>query len=224
MRISTSAKVQNSCCLFITRSRLKSRRKILGAFWKVTSFIFNFIDRELSKLGFSDWWRVWTAVTSCLSLVALGMTMTRNRMPSLSPLQAGLRTPSGQEGYTKENEITVLNFDKSKQVVCEICLEKHKKARHSDDDTCFYCSEWRTLICCMFYFLRQKNKVGSACKFSFVTRDSVRLESTEAFGSRPVEVIFGFEKDAISVLHSEHFFRVGTIIIILNITFYLPIY
>ena len=181
MTISTSAKVQNSCCLFITRSRLKSRRKILGAFWKVTSFIFNFIDRELSKLGFSDWWRVWTAVTSCLSLVALGMTTTRSRMPSLSPLQAGLRTPSGEEGYTKENEITVLNFDKSKQVVCEICsltlksmkcLEKHKKARHSDDDTCFYCSEWRTLICCMFYFLRQKNKVGSACKFSFVTRDS----------------------------------------------------
>ena len=94
-------------------------------------------------------------------------------MPSLSPLQAGLRTPSGQEGYTKENEITVLNFDKSKQVVCEICLEKHKKARHSDDDTCFYCSECGTLIRCMFYFLRQKNKVGSACKFSFVTRDSV---------------------------------------------------
>ena len=172
--LSTSAKVQNSCCLFITRSRLKSRRKILGAFWKVTSFIFNFIDRELSKLGFSDWWRVSTAVTSCLSLVALGMTTTRSRMPSLSPLQAGLRTPSGQEGYTKENEITVLNFDKSKQVVCEICLEKHKKARHSDDDTCFYCSECGTLIRCMFYFLRQKNKVGSACKFSFVTRDSVQ--------------------------------------------------
>ena len=43
-------------------------------------------------------------------------------MPSLSPLQAGLRTPSGQEGYTKENEITVLNFDKSKQVVCEISM------------------------------------------------------------------------------------------------------
>ena len=51
------------------------------------------------------------------------------------------RAPSGEEGYTKENEITVINFDKSKQVVCEICLEKHKKARHSDDDTCFYCSE-----------------------------------------------------------------------------------
>ena len=24
------------------------------------------------------------------------------------------RTPSGEEGYTKENEITVINFDKSK--------------------------------------------------------------------------------------------------------------
>ena len=60
-------------------------------------------------------------MTSCLSLVALGMTMTRSRMPSLSPLQAGLRIPSGEEGYTKVNEITVLNFDKSKQVVCEIC-------------------------------------------------------------------------------------------------------
>ena len=42
-------------------------------------------------------------------------------MPSSSLLQAGLRTPSGEEGYTKENEITVLNFVKSKQVVCEIC-------------------------------------------------------------------------------------------------------
>ena len=51
--LSTSTKVQNSCCLFITRSRLKSRRKILGAFCKVTSFIFNFIDRELyPNLGF----------------------------------------------------------------------------------------------------------------------------------------------------------------------------
>ena len=37
-----------------------------------------------------------------------------------------------------------------KQVVCEICsltlklmkgLESHKKAKHSDDGTCFYCSE-----------------------------------------------------------------------------------
>ena len=100
------------------------------------------------------------------------------------------RTPSGEEGYTKENEITVINFDKSKQVVCEICsltlklmkcLEKHKKARHSDDDTCFYCSECGTLIRCMFYFLRQKNKVGSACKFSFVTRDSEHCTLTTKF-------------------------------------------
>ena len=50
---SPRASFQNSCCLFITRSRLKSRRKILGAFCKVTSFIFNFIDRELyPNLGF----------------------------------------------------------------------------------------------------------------------------------------------------------------------------
>ena len=32
------------------------------------------------------------------------------------------RAPSGEEGYTKENEITVINFDKSKQVVCEISM------------------------------------------------------------------------------------------------------
>ena len=60
------------------------------------------------------------------------------------------RTPSVIEGYTKENGVTVINFDKSKQVVCEICsltlksmkgLESHKKAKHSDDGTCFYCSE-----------------------------------------------------------------------------------
>ena len=46
----------------------------------------------------------------------------------------------------------------------------------------------------------------------FTIKNAVRLKSIEAFGSRPVEVIFGFEKDATSVLHSEHFFRVGTII------------
>ena len=54
------------------------------------------------------------------------------------------------EGYTKENGVTVVNFNKSKQIVCEICsltlksmkgLESHKKAKHSDDGTCFYCSE-----------------------------------------------------------------------------------
>ena len=31
------------------------------------------------------------------------------------------RTPSVSEGYTKENGVTVINFDKSKEVVCEIC-------------------------------------------------------------------------------------------------------
>ena len=60
------------------------------------------------------------------------------------------RTPSVSEGYTKENGVTVINFDKSKEVVCEICsltlksmkgLESHKKAKHSDDGTGFYCSE-----------------------------------------------------------------------------------
>ena len=60
------------------------------------------------------------------------------------------RIPSGEEGYIKENGITVINFDKSKQVVCEICsltlklmkgLESHKKAKYGDDGTCFYCSE-----------------------------------------------------------------------------------
>ena len=61
------------------------------------------------------------------------------------------RTLSVIEGYTKENGVTVINFDKSKkQVVCEICsltlksmkgLESHKKAKHSDDGTGFYCSE-----------------------------------------------------------------------------------
>ena len=59
-------------------------------------------------------------------------------------------TPSVIEGYTKENGVTVVNFNKSKQIVCEICsltlksmkgLESHKKAKHSDDGTCFYCSE-----------------------------------------------------------------------------------
>ena len=60
------------------------------------------------------------------------------------------RTRSVSEGYTKENGVTVINFDKSKEVVCEICsltlksmkgLESHKKAKHSDDGTGFYCSE-----------------------------------------------------------------------------------
>ena len=60
------------------------------------------------------------------------------------------RTPSVIEGYTKKNGVTVINFDKSKQVVCELCsltlklmkgLESHKKAKHCNDGTCFYCSE-----------------------------------------------------------------------------------
>ena len=46
------------------------------------------------------------------------------------------RTPSAAERYTTENGVTVVNFDKSKHVVCEICsltltsmkyLERHKK-------------------------------------------------------------------------------------------------
>ena len=44
----------------------------------------------------------------------------------------------------------LINYDKSKHVVCEICsltlksmkgLENHKKAKHNDDGTCFFCSE-----------------------------------------------------------------------------------
>ena len=34
------------------------------------------------------------------------------------------RTPSAAEGYTTENGVTVINFDKSKHVVCEICSLK----------------------------------------------------------------------------------------------------
>ena len=46
------------------------------------------------------------------------------------------RTPSAAERSTTENGVTVVNFDKSKHVVCEICsltltsmkyLERHKK-------------------------------------------------------------------------------------------------
>ena len=54
------------------------------------------------------------------------------------------RIPTVVEGYTKENGVTVVNFNKSKQIVCEICsltlksmkgLTIHKKAKHSDVGT-----------------------------------------------------------------------------------------
>ena len=62
------------------------------------------------------------------------------------------RTPylSTQEGYRTENGVTVINFDKSKHVVCEQCslslksmecLENHMKAKHNANDSSFYCSE-----------------------------------------------------------------------------------
>ena len=60
-----------------------------------------------------------------------------NRTPSLST----------QEGYSTENGMTVINFDKSKHVVCDQCslsmkcLENHMKAKHNANDSSFYCSE-----------------------------------------------------------------------------------
>ena len=82
-------------------------------------------------------------MTICLSVVALGMTTTRSRMLSPSQSKAGFHQYL-VEGYTKENGVTVVNFNKSKQIVCEICsltlksmkgLKIHKKAKHSDVGT-----------------------------------------------------------------------------------------
>ena len=48
------------------------------------------------------------------------------------------RIPSVVEGYTKENGVTVANFNKSKQIVALKSmkgLKIHKKAKHSDVGT-----------------------------------------------------------------------------------------
>ena len=51
------------------------------------------------------------------------------------------RTKLSGEGYSTENGVTVINFDKSKHVVCDKCslslksmkcLENHMKAQHND--------------------------------------------------------------------------------------------
>ena len=46
----------------------------------------NILDKELCNLRFSDRWRVWTAVTICLSVMALGMTTTRIGRSLLIPI------------------------------------------------------------------------------------------------------------------------------------------
>ena len=58
--------------------------------------------------------------------------------------------PAEVEGFSTDNGVTMINFAKSKQVVCDKCsvslksmkcLEKHMKDKHNDLETCFYCSE-----------------------------------------------------------------------------------
>ena len=58
------------------------------------------------------------------------------------------RTKLSGEGYSTENGVTVINFDKSKHVVsdkCSLylksmkCLENHMKSQHNDSS--YFCSE-----------------------------------------------------------------------------------
>ena len=58
--------------------------------------------------------------------------------------------PAPVEGCNTENGVTIIYFAKSEQVVCEKCfvslksmkcLEKHMKDKHSDNETCFFCSK-----------------------------------------------------------------------------------
>lgn len=50
----------------------KSSKYVSFWHWILRCDVFSILDKELCNLRFSDRWRVWTAVTICLSVMALG--------------------------------------------------------------------------------------------------------------------------------------------------------
>ena len=76
----------------------------------MTSFIFNFIDRVIQTWVL----RLMESVDSSDKLLVSGSSGYDNdQEQDAITIPITSRTPSGEEGYTKENEITVINFDKS---------------------------------------------------------------------------------------------------------------
>ena len=83
-------------------------------------------------------------------LVNDGLGDDNNQELIIIPITKRTPSPSTQEGYSTENGMTVINFDKSKHVACDQCslslrsmkcLENHMKAKHNANDSSFYCSE-----------------------------------------------------------------------------------
>ena len=80
-------------------------------------------------------------------LVNYGLGDDNNQELIIIPITKRTPSPSTQEGYSTENGMTVINFDKSKLVVCDQCslsmkcLENLMKAKHNANDSSFYCSE-----------------------------------------------------------------------------------
>ena len=70
-------------------------------------------------------------------LVNDGLGDDNNQELIIIPITKRTPSPSTQEGYSTENGVTVINFDKSKHVVCDQCslsmkcLENHMKAKQS---------------------------------------------------------------------------------------------
>ena len=91
-------------------------------------------------------------------LVNDGLGDDNNQELIIIPITKRTPSPSTQEGYSTENGVTVINFDKSKHVVCDQCslsvkcLVNLMKAKHNANDSSFYFSEcgvsmatWRQL-------------------------------------------------------------------------------
>ena len=83
-------------------------------------------------------------------LVNDGLGNDNNQELIIIPITKRTPSPSTQEGFSTENGVTVINFDKSKHVACDQCslslrsmkcLENHMKAKHNANDSSFYCSE-----------------------------------------------------------------------------------
>ena len=123
-------------------------------------------------------------------LVNDGLGDDNNQELIIIPITKRTPSPSTQEGYSTENGVTVINFDKSKHVACDQCslslrsmkcLENHMKAKHNANDSSFYCSE-----CGVSMATRKQLKKHQRCHKTIsekLTSGTVRRVSSVAAGS-----------------------------------------